>query len=185
MLKKKKKCKAKVKNAAPIRGKKIWNQSHMFLQRILWICLRQTCVHKRSEIQEIILLIFYPGRFYKDLSPPFTKIYFFCQDRKQHGEGNINALESAMGFSIHIVTFQQNQGLVFSLITYRWRKNIPNKSVPQGRILKFVKNAIWPHSVATVEWCHACCKTQNVPLRVTSKTALTRMGGLVWPLSRE
>lgn len=64
------------------------------------------CVHECAEIQKIILLIFYPGRFYKDLSPPFTNIYFFCQrdKRKQGGEGNINALKSAMGFSTHIET---------------------------------------------------------------------------------
>lgn len=136
------------------------------------------CVHKCSEIQKIIWLIFYPGRFYEDLSPPFTNIYFFCKDRKQRGEGNINALKSATGFSTHIETFQQNQSLVFSLITYRWRKNIPNKSAPQGRILKFVKNAIWPHSVAIFEWCHACCKTENVPLGVTSKGSSNQDGGI-------
>lgn len=62
------------------------------------------CVHECSEIQKIILFIFYPGRFYKDLSPPFTNICFFCQDRKQGEAGNINALKSATGFSTHIET---------------------------------------------------------------------------------
>lgn len=62
------------------------------------------CVHECSEIQKIILFFFYRGRFYTDLSPLFTNICFFCQDRKQGGEGNINALISTTGFSTHIET---------------------------------------------------------------------------------
>lgn len=43
------------------------------------------CVHECSEIQKIILFIFYPGRFYEDLSPPFTNICFFCKTENKVG----------------------------------------------------------------------------------------------------